>query len=72
MRSWSRNPRADEALDVTARQAARDARRSIEGDVICVDERRLVLRSPDGHFWQVTVDNTGALGTVDLGTEPLA
>jgi hypothetical protein len=30
--------------------------------------RRLVLRSPNGHFWSVGVDNLGALTTTDLGT----
>lgn len=28
----------------------------------------IVLKSPDGHYWRVTVDNAGALGTADLGT----
>ena len=28
-----------------------------------------VLRSPDGHYWRVSVDNTGALVTADLGLD---
>ena len=32
--------------------------------------RRLVLRSPDGHYWSITVDNAGALATTDIGTTP--
>jgi hypothetical protein len=29
----------------------------------------VVLQSPDGHYWRVSVDNTGALATTDLGTD---
>ena len=32
------------------------------------DATGVVLKSPDGHYWRVTVDNTGALTTTDLGT----
>jgi hypothetical protein len=28
----------------------------------------LVLKSPDAHYWRLTVDNAGALTTTDLGT----
>jgi hypothetical protein len=31
---------------------------------------RLLLRSPDGHYWSITVDNAGALVTTDVGTDP--
>ncbi len=27
-----------------------------------------VLQSPDGHYWQIGIDNAGALVTTDLGT----
>jgi hypothetical protein len=27
-----------------------------------------ILKAPDGHYWRVLVDNTGALTTTDLGT----
>ena len=30
------------------------------------DGERLILRSPDGNRWALTVDNTGALGTEAL------
>lgn len=47
----------------------RDIRRSAEEDVLIGDTRRLILRSPNGHYWSVTVTDAGALATTDLGTE---
>jgi hypothetical protein len=32
------------------------------------DTKGLILKSPDGHYWRITVDNTGALDTTDIGT----
>lgn len=32
------------------------------------DTKGLVLKSPDGHYWRITVDNAGVLSTADLGT----
>lgn len=29
----------------------------------------VVLQSPDGHFWRLSVDNAGAVSTTDLGTD---
>ena len=29
----------------------------------------LILQSPDGHYWRVTISNAGALTTTDLGTD---
>jgi len=38
-------------------------------DVIVDDSANgLVLKSPDAHYWRITVDNAGALTTTDLGT----
>jgi hypothetical protein len=31
-------------------------------------DQQLIIRSPDGHFWQIGVSNLGALTTTDLGT----
>ena len=40
-----------------------------EGNVIIDDsDSGLVLKSPDGTYWQVTVDNTGTLSVADVGT----
>lgn len=46
----------------------RRLRHATDDDVIMGDGRRLILRSPNGHFWNVTVDNAGALSAVDMGT----
>lgn len=46
------------------RQAAADA----QEDVVIDGERRLLLRSPNGTYFGLTVDNAGALSTVNLGT----
>ena len=48
----------------------RDVREQREGDVI-IDGRKLKLRSPDGTYWSVQVDNTGALSTTNEGTSLL-
>lgn len=31
-----------------------------------ISKRRLILQSPDGNLWSVTVGNTGTLGTTAL------
>jgi hypothetical protein len=28
----------------------------------------LVLKSPDAHYWRITIDNAGVLNSTDLGT----
>lgn len=55
-------------LRVDQERAKRQGRRDAERDVIIVNDRRLILQSPNGHFWEITVDNAGALAGVDLGT----
>lgn len=32
------------------------------------DAKGPVSKSPDGHYWRITVDNAGAISTTDLGT----
>jgi len=40
-----------------------------DGNVIIDDsDSGLVLKSPDGTYWQVTVDDTGTLSVTDVGT----
>lgn len=41
-------------------------------DVIIDDNPHgLVLKSPDGHYWRLSVSNLGAISTTDLGlTKP--
>lgn len=48
-----------------------DQRRASEEDVIIEHPRRLFLRSPDGHFWQLGVDNAGTITATDVGTSLL-
>lgn len=39
------------------------------GDLAMTDSSKgLILKSPNGHYWRVTVGNTGTLTTTDLGT----
>lgn len=40
-------------------------------DVVIDDVRRLLLRSPNGTFWAITVDDAGGLATVNMGANPL-
>lgn len=37
-------------------------------DVVVETPRRLLLRSPDGHYWAIAVTNAGALTATDVGT----
>lgn len=48
-----------------AERASSDADQT---DVVIEYPRRLMLRSPNGHFWAIGVDNAGALTTTDMGT----
>ncbi len=52
------------------RLSATDARvrAATEADVVIDGPRRLMLRSPDGTYWAVSVDNAGALATTNMGT----
>jgi hypothetical protein len=62
-------PREFSELRASLTQAERDRRRDIEADQLFEHPRRLILRSPDGHYWQLSVDDTGTLATTDLGTD---
>jgi hypothetical protein len=43
---------------------------AITTDDLIVDNtaKGLVLKSPNGHYWRISVSNAGALSTTDLGT----
>lgn len=42
---------------------------SLKNDDVLIDlNRRLILRSPNGHFWNVAVSDAGALTVTDMGT----
>ena len=60
---YSRSSEAQRNLQLE--QADRKNRKK-GADVELGDGERLVLRSPDGTRWALTVDNTGALGTEAL------
>jgi hypothetical protein len=36
-------------------------------DVVIDNARRLMLRSPNGTYWAITVSDAGALSTVNMG-----
>jgi hypothetical protein len=38
------------------------------GALIVDSDSGLILRSPNDHYWRVTVSNAGAIVTADLGT----
>lgn len=49
---------------------ARNSNGTDTTDDIIIDTfgKGVVLKSPDGHYWRVQVDNTGTLTVTDLGT----
>lgn len=65
----SRSQEQAQDNDRKFREVDRIMRVQSEADVVCLAERRLILQSADGHYWQIQVDNTGLLATTDLGTE---
>lgn len=44
------------------------ARDGSDDVIVDQDDKGVVLQSPDGHFWRITVNNSGVLSTADLGT----
>jgi hypothetical protein len=36
--------------------------------IVDASAKGVVLKSPNGHYWRVSVSNAGALSTADLGT----
>ena len=47
---------------------SRRIRKATDDDVIIGDGRRLIVRSPNGHFWSITVSDAGVIAATDLGT----
>jgi hypothetical protein len=45
----------------------RKLKRLERDDVLIGDGKRLIVRSPNGHFWNITVDDTGLIAATDLG-----
>jgi hypothetical protein len=46
----------------------RRIRKATDEDVIIGDGRRLIIRSPNGHFWNITVSDAGVIAATDMGT----
>jgi hypothetical protein len=45
--------------------------RALEQDDIVVEHpRRIVLRSPNGHYWAISIHDDGTLAASDVGTKP--
>lgn len=61
------NDRLRQRADASDRTRSRDN----QADVVIEDPRRLFLRSPNGTYFAVTVNDAGALSTVNMGTNPL-
>jgi len=55
-------------LDIKRAENDRRARNSELEDIIVDSGRKLILRSPNGHFWSIGVSNAGAFTATDLGT----
>lgn len=65
------NDRPRERHELAAELTMRDRQRRVDNaaDQIFEHPRRLILRSPNGHHWHVTVSDAGAIATTDLGIE---
>lgn len=47
---------------------SRANRAAAEADVIADNGRRIMVRSPNGHYWSITVSDAGVVSAVDQGT----
>ncbi len=57
-----------QAAQVERQQFDDRLRQLEEGHVIIEAPKGLYLRSPNGHFWQLGVDDAGAISATDIGT----
>lgn len=61
-----------EAVDPVMRRRVEDAERKARlrdrEDYVVHDDRRLLIRSENGHYWSLTVGNDGTVNAVDTGT----
>lgn len=49
----------------------RDSRRQGQEDILIDGTRRILLRSPNGNYWDVGVTNAGALTLTNVGATPI-
>jgi hypothetical protein len=61
--------REETALRASVSQQEQHLRRMESSDVIISDDKRLLLRSPNGTYFSLTVDDMGGLSTNGIGTE---
>lgn len=71
MSSFADNQRDTNRLRQRADETDRARSREKGEDVVIEDPRRLFLRSPNGTYWQIGVNDAGALTTINMGTNPL-
>lgn len=57
-----------QAAQVEREQMQQRTRQLEEGHIIIEAPKGLYLRSPNGHFWQLTASDGGALALIDAGT----
>ena len=55
-------------LTASAERLQRDQRQAAEADVVIDGPRALKLRSPNGTYYALVVDDAGVLSTVNVGT----
>ena len=60
------DPRHVERALVEVKAAVDDI---IDSDAVIETPRRLMLRSPNGHYWALHVHDNGKIDTTDMGTE---
>lgn len=46
-----------------------EQRRAALEDVVLDGDRRLILRSPNGHYWSLGISDAGAIVATDIGTQ---
>jgi hypothetical protein len=55
-------------IESALRENDKQRQRDQQADVLVEMPRRLILRSPDGTYWQISVANDGTLVTDNLGS----
>ena len=60
-----------QALSRSIERLRRGAEQSEQSDLLIADPRRLFLRSANGTWFRLVVDDAGALSTVNVGAEPI-
>ena len=71
MGAFADQQRDTNRLRQRADEADRSRDREKREDVVIEDPRRLFLRSPNGTYFAITVDDTGKLSATNMGPNPL-